>query len=92
MYFVINGFITVVSLIALILFTEVFPKVVKVLLSLLAICTSSYAIAILIKKIGEWTSIYPAPADVFPNFYYVLPCVGVLAIIIAFVVHKRSKK
>ncbi|MFV0394676.1 MAG: hypothetical protein ACK5LC_09815 [Coprobacillaceae bacterium] len=91
MYFAINGFITTVCIVSLILFTEMFPKIIKGLISLVAIFTSSYAIAILIKKIGEWTSLYPAPADVFPNFYYVLPCVAVLAVVIAFVVNKKKK-
>lgn len=92
MYFVINGFITTICLVALVLFTEVFPKIIKVLISAVAIVTSSYALAILVKKIGEWTSLYPAPADVFPNFYYVLPVVTVVTIIIAFILNKRTKK
>jgi hypothetical protein len=92
MYFVINGFITAVCLVSLILFTEVLPKIIKGLLSIVAIITSSYALAILVKKIGEWTSLYTAPADVFPNFYYILPGVTVVAIIIAFILHKKNNK
>lgn len=92
MYFVINGFIATVCIISLILFTEVFPKLVKGLVSIAAILTSSYALAILIQRIGEWTSLYVAPTDLLSIFYIVLPCITVLAIIIAFVIHKRKKK
>ena len=92
MHFVINGFITAVCIISLILFNEVFPKIIKGLISIIAIITSSYAIAILIKKVGEWTKWYKAPSDVFPNFYYVLPCITVIALLIAFYVHKKGQR
>ena len=89
MHFVINGFITTVCLISLVLFTEIFPKIIKTLISIIAIITASYAVAIGIKKIAEWTKLYPVPADVFPNFYYVLPVITIIAIVIALCVHKK---
>ena len=58
MYFVINCFISAVCIISLILFTEVFPKWTKLLVGAVQVVTTSYAIAILIKKIGEWTSVW----------------------------------
>lgn len=50
MYFVINCFISAVCIISLILFTEVFPKWTKLLVGAVQVVTTSYAIAILIKK------------------------------------------
>lgn len=91
MYFVINGFITVVCIIALILFTEVFPKVIKALIGLLATITSSYAITLLIRKIAELTSWYAQP-NRFPLCYYVFAGCAVLALLIAFIASKKAKK
>ena len=50
MYFVINCFISAVCIISLILFAEVFPKIIKFIVGAVQVVTTSYAIAILIKK------------------------------------------
>ena len=51
MYFVINCFISAVCIISLILFAEVFPKIIKFIVGAVQVVTTSYAIAILIKRI-----------------------------------------
>lgn len=90
MYFVINAFIATICIITLILFTEVFPKLIKALISLIAIGTSSYAITILIRKIAEVSSWYKKPA-IFPTFYYVLAGCAIVALIATIIVNKKSK-
>lgn len=54
MHFVINVFVAGVCFISLILFKEIFNKIMKVLLSVVGCGTLSYALSILIKKCGEW--------------------------------------
>ena len=54
MHFVINVFVTAVCFISIILFKEILNKIVKVLLSVIGCGTLSYALAILVKKCGEW--------------------------------------
>ena len=54
MHFVINVFVAGVCFISLILFKEIFNKIMKVLLSVVGCGTISYALSILIKKCGEW--------------------------------------
>lgn len=90
MYFVINAFIATICIITLVLFTEVFPKLIKAIISLIAIGTSSYAGTILIRKIAELSSWYKKP-PMFPTFYYVLAGCVVVALIIAVIVNKKSK-
>lgn len=92
MYFVINCFISAVCIASLILFTEVFPKWVKFLLGVVQIVTTSYAIAILIKKIGEWTSIWSGNANLINTYFlYGLPVIAIITIAIAFICKKRKK-
>ena len=79
MYFVINCFISAVCIISLILFTEVFPKWTKLLVGAVQVVTTSYAIAILIKKIGEWTSVWSGDYKyINSNFLWILPIVAVI--------------
>ena len=54
MHFVINVFVAGVCFISIILFKEILNKIVKVLLSVIGCGTLSYALAILVKKCGEW--------------------------------------
>lgn len=91
MYFVINGFITVVCIIALILFTEVFPKIIKALIGLIATISGACAISLLIRKIAVISSWYKEPA-IFPLYYYVFAGCAVLALLIAFIASKKAKK
>lgn len=91
MYFVINGFITTICLIALLLFTEVFPKYVKVGISLIAIISGSFAIFKGIGKVANATKWFAYP-PLIPTYLYVLAGTFVVAIIIAFIVSKRKKK
>ncbi|WP_294578108.1 hypothetical protein [uncultured Thomasclavelia sp.] len=93
MYFVINCFISAVCIVSLILFTEVFPKIIKFILGAVQVVTTSYAIAILIKKIGEWTGIWSGDYQyINSNFLWILPIVAVITIAIAYLCHKRANK
>lgn len=91
MYFVINGFITTICLIALLLFTEVFPKFVKIMISLIAIISGAFAIYKLIGKIANMTSWFAYP-PLLPTYLYALAGTFVVAIIIALIASKRKKK
>ena len=51
MHFVINVFVAGVCFISLILFKEIFNKVMKVLLSVVGCGTLSYALSILVKNV-----------------------------------------
>lgn len=93
MYFVINCFISAVCIISLILFAEVFPKIIKFIVEAVQVVTTSYAIAILIKKIGEWTSIWSGDYRyINSNFLWILPIVAVITIGIAYFCNRRAKK
>ncbi len=93
MYFVINCFISAVCIISLILFAEVFPKIIKFIVGAVQVVTTSYAIAILIKKIGEWTSIWSGDYRyINSNFLWILPIVAVITIGIACFCNRRAKK
>lgn len=92
MYFVINCFISMVCIVSLILFAEVFPKIVKFIVGAIQVITTSYAIAILIKKIGEWTSIWSGDYRyINSNFLWILPIVAVITIGIAYLCNRRAK-
>lgn len=93
MYFVINCFISAVCIISLILFAEVFPKIIKFIVGAVQVVTTSYAIAILIKKIGEWTSIWSGDYRyINSNFLWILQIVAVITISISYFCNKRAKK
>lgn len=93
MYFVINCFISAVCIVSLILFAEVFPKIIKFIIGAIQVITTSYAIAILIKKIGEWTSIWSGDYRyINSNFLWILPIVAVITIGIAYLCNRRAKK
>ena len=96
MYFVINCFISAVCIISLILSTEEFaviPKWTKLLVGAVQVVTTSYAIAILIKKIGEWTSVWSGDYKyINSNFLWILPIVAVITIAVAYICNKKSKK
>lgn len=93
MYFVINCFISAVCIASLILFMDVFPKLVKLLVGAVQVITTSYAIAILIKKIGEWTSIWSGDYKyINSNFLWILPIVLVVTVLITYICNKKSKK
>ena len=63
MHFVINVFVTAVCFISIILFKEILNKIVKVLLSVIGCGTLSYALAILVKKCGEWFGCWSGDAQ-----------------------------
>ena len=90
MHFVICVFIALICLITAILFTEVFPKWFKGVLSLIGAGTSGYALAILIRKIAMWSKAFAKP-ELLPTAGI---CAGVMLvlIIIAVVVLNKKKK
>ena len=65
MHFVINVFVTAVCFISIILFKEILNKIVKVLLSVIGCGTLSYALAILVKKCGEWFGCWSGDAPIY---------------------------
>ena len=92
MHFVINVFVAGVCFISLILFKEIFNKIMKVLLSVVGCGTLSYALSILIKKCGEWFGCWSGDAKyIFSNFLWILPIVLVIYIIICFIIAKKNK-
>ena len=87
------GYIIASGIVSLILFTEVFPKWIKLLIGAVQVVTTSYAIAILIKKIGEWTSIWSGDYKyINSNFLWILPIVAVITILIAYICNRKAKK
>ena len=73
MHFVINVFVAGVCFISLILFKEIFNKIMKVLLSVVGCGTLSYALSILIKKCGEWFGCWSGDAKYIKgNFLWIL--------------------
>lgn len=92
MHFVINVFVTAVCFISIILFKEILNKIVKVLLSVIGCGTLSYALAILVKKCGEWFGCWSGDAKYIKgNFLWILPIVLVIYIIICFIIAKKNK-
>ena len=90
MHFVINVFVAGVCFISLILFKEIFNKVMKVLLSVVGCGTLSYALSILVKKCGEWFGCWSGDAKYIKgNFLWILPIVLVIYIIICFIIAKK---
>ena len=89
MHFCINFFIFLVCCAALVLFTEVFPRVVKIVITVIGSYCLSYAAVILVRKIAEWGG-NSQPA-LFPYVYYTFGAVLVLATI-GFVVLQNKKK
>ena len=83
MHFVINVFVTAVCFISIILFKEILNKIVKVLLSVIGCGTLSYALAILVKKCGEWFGCWSGDAQyIKSDFLWIFAIVLVVYIII----------
>ena len=92
MHFVINVFVAGVCFISLILFKEIFNKIMKVLLSVVGCGTLSYELSILIKKSSEWIGCWSGDAkNIKGNFLWILPIVLVIYIIICFIIAKKNK-
>lgn len=77
MHFVICAFIALLCLVTTVLFTHVFPKWFKLVLTALGSFTTGYAISILIRKIAMWTNAFDKP-DLWP--------VALIATVVVFVV------
>ena len=83
MHFVINVFVAGVCFISIILFKEILNKIVKVLLSVIGCGTLSYALAILVKKCGEWFGCWSGDAQyIKSDFLWIFAIVLVVYIII----------
>ena len=91
MHFVINVFVTAVCFISIILFKEILNKIVKVLLSVIGCGTLSYALAILVKKCGEWFGCWSGVAQyIKSDFLWIFAIVLVVYIIINIIAKKYS--
>lgn len=91
MHFVINVFVAGVCFISLILFKEIFNKVMKVLLSVVGCGTLSYALSILVKKCGEWFGCWSGDAKYIKgNFLWIFAIVLVVYIIINIIAKKNK--
>lgn len=92
MHFVINVFVSLVCFISIILFKEILNKVVEAGLSLIGCGTLAYALAILIKKFGEWFGCWSGDAKyINSNFLWIAPIVLVIYIVIVVVLNKKNK-
>lgn len=91
MHFVICVFIALICLVTAILFTEVFPKWLKVFLALLGSLTSGYAISILIRKIAIWTKAYAKP-DLLPVAGIATVAVLIVIIIVTMMLNKKKSQ
>lgn len=91
MHFVINVFVAGVCFISLILFKEIFNKVMKVLLSVVGCGTLSYALSILVKKCGEWFGCWSGDAQyIKSDFLWIFAIVLVVYIIINIIAKKNK--
>ena len=79
MHFVINVFVTAVCFISIILFKEILNKIVKVLLSVIGCGTLSYALAILVKKCGEWFGCWSGDAQYIKIVLVVYIIINIIA-------------
>lgn len=62
MHFLLGLFVALVTLATGVLFTEVFPKWIKHIMTLIGAISSGYAISILIRKISEMSGLFEQPA------------------------------
>ena len=91
MHFVINVFVAGVCFISIILFKEILNKIVKVLLSVIGCGTLSYALAILVKKCGEWFGCWSGDAQyIKSDFLWIFAIVLVVYIIINIIAKKNN--
>ncbi|WP_050636676.1 hypothetical protein [Candidatus Stoquefichus sp. SB1] len=90
MHFVICAFIALICLITAILFTEVFPKWFKVILGLIGGATSGYAIAILIRKIAEWTKAFAKP-ELWTTTGICIAVMLVIIVVVVMIIKKKKK-
>lgn len=93
MHFVINMFIAFICLAIVVLFKEILNKYIQFIFGFIGCGTFSYAIAILIKKCGEWFKWWSGDAKyINSNFLWIFPIVIIVVAIIAFIIHKKSQK
>lgn len=90
MHFVICAFIALICLVTAILFTEVFPKWFKAILTILGAATSGYALAILIRKIAMMSKAFAKPA-LWPTTGICAVVMLVLIIIVVVILKKKKK-
>lgn len=91
MHFVINVFVAAVCFVSIILFKEIFNKVMKVLLSVVGCGTLSYALSILVKKCGEWFGCWSGDAQyIKSDFLWIFAIVLVVYIIINIIAKKNK--
>lgn len=89
MHFVICVFIALLCLVTTVLFTHVFPKWLKLALTVLGSFTSGYAISILIRKIAILTKAFEKP-DLWPVALIASVAVFVVVIIVKNTILKKK--
>lgn len=89
MHFVICVFISLVCLVSTILFRDVFHKFVKIVLGVIGSYTAGYALAILIRKVAEWTGAFAQP-KLFMTVWICFAVVLVATIITSLVQKKKA--
>lgn len=89
MHFILGAFVASIALVTTILFAEVFPKWVKLLLALVGALSSGYAISILIRKIAILTSAFTKPG-LYPTAAIASAIMLVVIIIVKVVLNKKK--
>jgi len=89
MHFILGMFIACITLATGILFTEVFPKWVKILMIPIGAISSGYAIAILIRKIAILSKAFTKPE--LNQTTLIASAVMLVVIIVVKVVLKKKK-
>ncbi|MCD8028707.1 MAG: hypothetical protein LUF02_08645 [Erysipelotrichaceae bacterium] len=90
MHFVTGAFISCVCLASAILFTEDFPKWFKCILALIGALSSGYALAILIRKISELSSLYSEP-KLWSTAGICSVAMLIVIIVVVAILHRRAK-
>ncbi|MBM6931190.1 hypothetical protein H5999_09030 [[Clostridium] spiroforme] len=93
MHFVISMFVAIVCLASLIIFKEILNKIISFIIGVIGCAGFAYAMAILIKKCGEWFAWWSGdPQYIYGNFLWLFAITFVVYIIVHFLLIKRSNK
>ena len=93
MHFVISMFVAFVCFVSLLIFKEILNKVISFIIAVLGCATFSYAMAILIKKCGEWFAWWSGdPKYIYGNFLWIFAIVFIVYVIVHIILIKKNKK
>lgn len=91
MYFVITFFIAFCCFAAIVLFIDIFSKVIKGLLSIGGILSAAVAVSKAYDKIATLTKWYKTDYNLLPDLYYIVGILTIIYIIIYFYGMKHHK-